>query len=434
MDSFVVRGATVIDPSQNVEGEKDVLVVKGRVKDLLRPNEKVADAIEFDASGMWLTPGLIDLHVHLREPGFEWKETIQTGSQAAAFGGFTSICAMPNTSPSNDCAEITEFIVRRSKEADLVKVLPIGAVSKGLKGKEMAPLTELMESGCVAFSDDGEPIHDSGMMRRALEWCKMLGATISCHEEDKCLSCGGSMNEGALATEMGLSGWPSVAEEVMIARDIEIARFTGGKVHICHVSTARGVELIRRAKGDGINITAEATPHHLTLTEDATKGYNTNAKMSPPLRTQADVEGLIAGIKDGTIDAVASDHAPHELDKKRIEFGQAAFGILGLQTSLPLMLEFIRKGTLSRKRAIELLTGGPARAFGLKVGTLRIGADADLIVIDPNRKYRLDAKNIKSLSKNSPFVDRELEGAARDVWVNGIQKVSEFTLLSPKRG
>lgn len=428
MDSFVIRNGTVIDPSQGIEEQRDLYIKNGLVVDYLKPGETVAEAVDVQAKDMWVVPGMIDLHVHLREPGYEWKETIKSGAEAAALGGFTTICCMPNTNPVNDCAEVTDFITRKAKEANLVHVAPIGSVSRGLKGKEMAPLAELRDAGCVAFSDDGEPIYDSGMMRRALEWCQMLDAVISCHEEDKCLSCGGSMNESYLSSKLGLVGWPKVAEEVMIARDIELARYTKGRAHICHVSTARGVELIRRAKNDGIRITCEVTPHHLTLTQESVGDYDTNAKMSPPLREQEDLEALLVGLKDGTIDAVASDHAPHELDKKRIEFAQAAFGILGLQTSLPLLLTFIREGKLSRKRAIESFTSGPAKAFGLKAGSLKKGACADIVVIDPQAKWSFSKEAVKSLSMNSPFMNKELVGRAAHVFVAGVQKVSDGAL------
>lgn len=430
MKTFVLRNGTVIDPSQNVEQEKDLYIKEGMIVEALRPGEKVADAQEIDCDGQWIVPGLIDLHVHFREPGFEWKETIHTGSQAAVVGGYTTVCCMPNTSPVNDCQEITEYILRKAKTADLCRVLPIGSVSKGLHGKEMAPLSELRDAGCVAFSDDGEPIFDSGMMRRALEWCLMLDAVISCHEEDKCLSCGGVMNESALSSKMGLVGWPTIAEEVMIARDIEIARYTKGKIHICHVSTARGVELIRRAKNDGIRITAEVTPHHLVLTEKDCEDYNTDAKMSPPLRKKEDCQALLEGVKDGTIDAVASDHAPHELDRKQCEFSAAAFGILGLQTTLPLLLKFVSTGKLSRLRMIEACSYSAAKCFGLPLGTLKKGATADIVVIDPKKKWSFSKEALQSLSFNSPFRDWEFVGSASMTFVGGSLKAQGGEIVS----
>lgn len=428
---ILIRGGTVIDPANDIDGVFDLVIDKDRVAELVKPGEfpesKAGEVI--DAKGMWVVPGLIDLHVHLREPGLEWKETVRSGSLAAIAGGFTSICCMPNTRPSNHCAETTEYILDRAKEAQAARVHPLGAVSIDLRGTEMAPLSELRKAGCVAFSDDGEPIWDSGLMRRALEWCLMLDCPISCHEEDKKLSCGGSMNESALSTRLGLKGQHGVAEDVMIARDIELARVTGAKVHICHVSTARGVELIRRAKNDGIFVTAEATPHHLTLTEDVVAEYDTNAKMAPPLRAAADRDGVRAGIKDGTIDCVASDHAPHELDSKRVEFAIATFGILGLQTSLPLILEFVRSGYIPRKRAIELFTAGPARAFGLEYGRLNKGAKADITVIDPEHRWKFTREEVRSLSFNSPFIDSEMIGAAAAVIVDGKVKVLNRRIL-----
>jgi len=418
---ILIKNGLLIDPANGKEGEFDLLIDSGRVKDVQVRGGFDGIEVErtLDAQNKWVTPGLIDLHVHLRDPGFEWKETIRTGCEAAALGGFTSICSMPNTNPRNDSAEITKYILEKAREAGVARVLPIGAVSRQLLGKQMAPLSELQDAGCVAFSDDGEPIYDAGLMRRALEWCSMTGATISCHEEDKCLSCGGSMNESALSFRMGLGGMAKVAEEVMIARDIELARTTGGKVHICHISSGRGVELVRRAKNDGIPITAEVTPHHLILSEEEVEGYNTNAKMSPPLREDWEIEELLRGLKDGTLDAVASDHAPHEQDSKLVEFSRASFGILGLQTSLPLILKLVKNGSLSRSRAIEVLTSSPASVFGLELGTLRKGALADVIIVDPEREWTFSKEQIKSLSFNSPFIGWDLQGIAETVLLGG---------------
>lgn len=429
---IVIEGGSLIDPANNVDGEFDVLIEKGRIAQIEKPGSFASLSVEkrINAKGLWVMPGFIDLHVHLREPGFEWKETIKTGAEAALLGGFTSVCCMPNTRPTNDCAEVTRFIVERARAADAARVLPIGSVTKALQGKEMAPLSELREAGCVAFSDDGEPVWDSGLMRRALEWCKMLDVPISCHEEDKALSCGGCMNESALSTRMGLKGMPGVAEEVMIARDIELARFTKSKAHICHVSTARGVELIRRAKNDGILLTAEVTPHHLVLTEDAIGDYDTHAKMSPPLRSEEDRIGVLEGLADGTIDAVASDHAPHEHDSKRVEFSKATFGILGLQTSLPLLLELHKKGALSKKRLVDALSAGPARCFGLEFGRLERGRSADLCIIDPNLTWKFDRSSNHSISFNSPFLNADLRGRAQHVFVAGRQRLMDGKLVS----
>lgn len=428
---ILIKNGELIDPGANREGEFDILLEGAVIRDVgPRGSFKSATVSRtIDAQGKWIVPGLVDLHVHLREPGFEWKETIKTGAQAAVLGGYTSICSMPNTRPTNDCAEVTKFILERAKAAGAARVHPIGSVSRALEGKDMSPLSELREAGCVAFSDDGEPIWDSGMMRRALEWCLMLDAPISCHEEDKRLSCGGCMNESALSTRLGLKGMPTVAEDVMVARDIELARFTKGRAHICHVSSARSVELIRRAKNDGIRITAEVTPHHLVLTEAAVGEYDTSAKMSPPLREEADRLALIEGLKDGTLDAVASDHAPHERDSKMVEFSKATFGILGLQTSLPLLLDFIRQGSLGRKRAIEALSTSPAKVFGLPAGSLAPGQAADLVLIDPDYRWTFRREVLKSISHNSPFFGRDLQGIAETVFVGGKLVVESQRLI-----
>ncbi len=418
---ILIENGELIDPGSNREGEFDVLVDGSLIKDVGARGafKSVAVTQRVDARGKWVVPGLVDLHVHLREPGFEWKETIRTGAQAAALGGYTSICCMPNTRPTNDCAEVTRFIIERAQAIGAARVHPIGSVSRALEGRDMSPLSELREAGCVAFSDDGEPIWDAGMMRRALEWCLMLDVPISCHEEDKRLSCGGCMNESALSTRLGLKGMPTVAEDVMVARDIELARYTGGRAHICHVSSARSVELIRRAKSDGIRVTAEVTPHHLTLTESAVGEYDTSAKMSPPLREDSDRLALIAGLKDGTIDAVASDHAPHERDSKLVEFSKATFGILGLQTSLPLLLDLVTSGQITRRRAVEALATRPASIFGLGVGSLLPGKPADIAVVDPGYRWTFRREVLRSLSHNTPFLGRELKGIADTVIVGG---------------
>jgi dihydroorotase len=428
----VIQGGTLIDSAEGREGEFEILVEDGRIAAVEKPNvlQSHSDAESIDAAGQWVIPGCIDLHVHLREPGEEWKETIQTGAEAAVLGGYTSICCMPNTRPANDSAEVTRFILEKARAAGAARVLPIGAISMGREGKQLAPYSELAKAGCVAFSDDGDPVADAGLMRRALEWCLMLGLPLSCHEEDRNLSCGGCMNEGPLSLRLGLKGFPGVAEDVMIARDIELARFTKGKVHICHVSTARGIELIRRAKNDGIPVTCEVAPHHLVLNENCLEHYDTNFKMMPPLKNDEDIEGLFGGIADGTVDAIASDHAPHHLDSKQVEFSRATVGILGLQTSLPLFVEFAAQGKVSRKRMVDLLCAGPARSFGLASGSLRVGRDADITVVDPKRTWRFGQEDIRSKSKNSPFIGREFMGAAAHVLVGGRCVVRDGKLVS----
>ncbi len=429
--STIIHGGIIVDAASDRDGEFDLLIENGVVAAIEKPGvlKDKADANRLDATGSWVIPGCVDLHVHLREPGEEWKETVQTGAEAAVLGGYTSICCMPNTKPANDSAEVTRFILEKARAAQAARVLPIGAISMERKGKQLAPYSELAKAGCVAFSDDGDPVVDAGLMRRALEWCLMLGLPLACHEEDRNLSCGGCMNESPLSLKMGLKGFPGVAEDVMIARDIELARFTKGKVHICHVSTARGVELIRRAKNDGINITCEVAPHHLVLDEQCVRGYDTNYKMMPPLKGHEDVEGLFAGLADGTIDAIASDHAPHDKDSKLVEFSRATVGILGLQTSLPLLVEMSLKGAMSRKRMVDLLCAGPSRSFGLPYGTLKVGSDADVVVLDPKRTWVFSEQDVRSKSKNSPFVGKELTGQAKHVFVAGRQVVSGGELV-----
>lgn len=431
MKPLRIVGGTLIDPSRNLNSAFDILIEAGRIKAVDKPGSfsSVSDCESIDASGKIITPGFIDLHVHLREPGFEWKETIESGATAAIVGGFTTICCMPNTKPVNDSAEITRFIVLQGERAKAARVLPIGAISLASLGESLAPFSELQKAGCVAFSDDGEPVMNSGIMRRALEWCMMLGVSLSCHEEDKNLSCGGCMNESALSTRLGLRGMPKVAEEVMIARDIEIARTTGGKIHICHVSSGRSVELVRRAKNDGIKITCEVTPHHLALTEDSVAEYETNAKMSPPLREEYEREALIKGLAEGVIDAVASDHAPHDPDTKKVEFSKASFGMLGLQTSFPVLLELVKSNKLSMTRAVESLTAAPASCFGLVAGSLAPGMPADISVLDLDHSWRFDTDSNLSKSVNSPFLGREFKGICDTAVVGGIVRVQNKRLI-----
>ena len=424
-----IFGGRIIDPESDTDELGELLLDGTVIRDRGAPGAFRDVASGLDATGCWVCPGLIDLHVHLREPGFEWKETIATGVHAATAGGYTTILSMPNTSPTNDREEVTSYILRKAREANLCRVLPIGSITIGLKGERLSPMSELRDAGCVAFSDDGEPVHNAGIMRRALEWSRMLDATVCCHEEDKSLSCGGSMNESSLSFRMGLIGWPGVAEEVMIARDIELARATKARVHFCHVSTARGAELVRRAKHDGILVTAEVTPHHLLLTEESVIGYSTAAKMSPPLRTSADNQALVAALNDGTIDAIASDHAPHERDTKEIEFALASNGILGLQTNLPLALRLVKDGLLSRLGAVRALSTGPAKVVRCAGGTLRKGSPADIVVVDPAVQWSYSRETNLSKSQNSPFLGQTFEGRARDVFQEGKLVLQDGTLV-----
>lgn len=417
---IVVSGGTVVDPANERAESLDLLIEDGLICELGQPGSlAMREAERLDVSGWIIVPGLIDMHVHLREPGYEYKETVLTGTQAAVAGGFTAVACMANTNPVNDNGTVTRFIVEQARMARLARVFPIGALSKGLKGEELAEIGEMVDAGAVAISDDGRPIMDANLMRRALEYCSMFDVPISVHEEDVNLSADGSMNEGPTALRLGLRGVPSVAEEVMVARDIALARLTGGRVHIAHVSTLRAVESIRQAKAEGVAVTAEVAPHHFTLTEESVEGYNTNAKMSPPLRLAEDVEAMKDGLRDGTIDAIATDHAPHHRDEKEIEFDQAAHGITGLETALALTLNLVREGVLSMSEAVRKLTVNPARILGLPYGTLSVGMPADLTVFDPDALWRVDPIASRSRGQNTPFAGWELKGQTRLTMVDG---------------
>ncbi len=411
---LLIKNGRVIDPATKTDSKLDILVVGDSISEV-GPGGSLAGsdgAVVIDATGKLVTPGLTDIHVHFREPGFEWKETIETGSLAAVAGGFTRVCCMPNTNPTNHSAEVSEFIVAEGKKHNLCHVHPIASITLGLEGKEMSPMLELKEAGAVAFSDDGRPVWDAGMMRRACEYSLMFDTVLTLHEEELSLSNEFSMNESPLSVKLGLKGMPGAAEDALIARDIEIARLTGARVHFCHVSTARAVTLIERAKADGISVTAEVTPHHLLLTEELVSDFDTNYKMSMPLRTNADNEALIDGLARGVIDCVASDHAPHEADSKKTEFANASFGILGLQTTVPLLLSLVRDDKLTLERFVECLTTDPARCFRFEEPSISAGKRADITIIDLEKKITLSKDVIKSKSKNTPFLDTDLTGVA----------------------
>jgi dihydroorotase len=420
-DRILIRGGTVIDPMRGVAEVADLLVENGTIVAVAAGGlcERVADARTIDAVGWLVVPGLIDMHVHLREPGFEYKETIRTGTAAAVAGGFASVACMANTEPPNDNGAVTNYIRDRARVAAAAEVFPIGALSVGLRGEQLAEIGEMREAGIVAVSDDGRPVADSGLMRRALEYCAMFGLPVIAHEEDAHLACGGAMNEGVTSVRMGLRGIPGAAESVMVARDIALAELTGGRLHLAHVSTARSVELVRDARARGIAVTAEVTCHHLWLTETAVEGYDTNAKMNPPLRTAADVAALQAGLADGTIAAVASDHAPHHRDEKDVEFDAAAMGIVGLETTLPLVLRLVRERRIALVDAIARMTTGPAAILGLARGTLAPGAVANVTLIDPERRWIVDANAFRSKGRNTPFHGWEMTGAAVLTMVGG---------------
>lgn len=421
-DLLLIAGGTVIDPANGIDAERDVLIADGVIRAVaeagsLRREAKGADVIE--AVGCWVTPGLVDMHVHLREPGYEYRETVATGADAAVAGGFTSVACMANTKPVNDNAAVTEYILDRARMARKAHVFPIGAVSVGLAGKQLAEIGEMRRAGIVAVSDDGHAINDSGLMRRALEYSRLFDMAVIAHEEDCGLAHGGVMNEGPTSIRMGLKGMPAAAEEAMIARDISLAELTGGRLHIAHVSTVGSVELVRQAKRRGLAVTAEATPHHLFLTEEAVQGYDSNAKMNPPLRRERDVEALREGLRDGTVEVIASDHAPHHADEKEVEFDQANFGIIGLETTLPLALRLVHEAGLSRERMVRALTIAPARILGIARGTLAPGAVGDVTVIDPDVSWTYRVAETRSKSRNSPFDGWEMKGRARCTIVAG---------------
>jgi dihydroorotase len=418
---LVLRGGRVFDPAAQrpVDQLADVRIQQGRIVEIGRGLTVSAGGRIIDVTDLWVVPGLIDLHVHLREPGQEYKEDIETGTRAAAAGGFTTICCMPNTKPVNDQRAITELIVRRAREVGAVHVRPIGAISQGLEGKLLADIAEMKEAGIVAISDDGRPVMNAGLLRRAFEYAKTFDLPLVQHAEDLDLSEGGAMNEGAVATRIGIKGQPACAESAMVGRDLEIVEWTGARYHVAHVSTARTVALVRDAKRRGLPVTCEVTPHHLALTDEACSHYDTRTKVMPPLRTAADQEALLEALADGTIDAIATDHAPHSGVEKDVEFECAAPGMLGLETALPILLDFVRMGVLDERRVIAAFTGGPARVFGLAGGSLAVGSIADLTVIDPERAMTLTPDALHSKSKNSPFLGQKLAGRAVLTFVEG---------------
>jgi dihydroorotase len=410
--ALLIRGGRVIDPSKRLDARADVLVEGGRISQV-GEGIKAKGAEVFDVSGCVVTPGFIDLHTHLREPGREDKETIATGSQAAAAGGFTAVCAMPNTTPVNDSGSTTRFIVETAKREAIVRVYPIGAVTRGSLGDELSEYGDLKAAGCIAVSDDGRPVQNARVMRRALEYARTFGLPVIDHCEDLDLSKGGAMNEGLVSVAMGIPSAPGVSETIMVERDVLLAEFTGSHVHIAHISTAGAVDAVRRGKARGVRVTAEATPHHLVLTDEAVRvhDYDPVTKMNPPLRSEEDRRAVIAGLLDGTIDAIATDHAPHTTDDKICEFDCAAFGIVGLETAFALCHDtLVKTGTLELVRLVQLLTAGPAQALGLPGGTLAKGQPADITIFDPAEVRTVKPESFRGKSRNSPFVSRTLTG------------------------
>jgi len=417
--SVLFSRGRVIDPRNQIDGVRDVLVRDGKVAAVSEAPLQIPDAEVVDARGHWVLPGFIDLHVHLREPGEEGKETILTGCRAAVAGGFTAVVAMPNTKVVNDSALVTELVLARARAARLCHVYPAGAITKGLKGEELAEMGELLSAGCVCVTDDGRPVMSASLMRRALQYSTRFDVPVMVHEEDLTLSGKGAMTEGPTATRLGLAPIPSSAEIVMVARDLVLLEESGGRLHIAHLSCEGSVRLVREAKKRGLRVTAEATPHHFTLDDTAVGPYDTHSKMNPPLRLRRDVEALREALVDGTIDAIATDHAPHGVLDKQVEFEKGLNGVVGLETALGLTLALVHEGLLSPRQAVALLTDGPARAFGLPGGHLAAGAPADVTLVDPEVEWAVDAERFFSKSRNTPFNGRLLKGRVTQTWVGG---------------
>ena len=426
MASLLIRGGRVVDPSQSLDRVDDLLIRDGRVVAIgsatigqLAGGAVVADEV-LDATGLIVTPGLVDMHVHLREPGREEDETIETGTAAAIAGGFTSVACIPNTEPPLDTQGGVEFIHQKAARADACNVFVVACASRERQGRELADIGQLVEAGAVAFSDDGSPVYDAELMRRVFEYCRMFDKPFLAHEEVLELTAGGVMHEGLVSMVLGLKGMPAAGEEVMIGRDIALAEVTGGRLHVMHLSTAGGVELVRRAKERGIAVTSEATPHHFTITDECLRRFDSNYKMSPPLRTTADVEAILAGLADGTIDCIATDHAPHALEKKMLELDRAPFGILGLETAVGLSVtRLVVPGRLDWSRLVEAMSTLPAKILGINRGTLAVGAIADVTLIDPAMTWEVDASTFRSKSVNTPFHGWQLTGRAVATIVGG---------------
>lgn len=416
---LLIQGGMVIDPKNKIEQTADILIEDGKIV-------RVAQSISTDgaqilnASGMTVAPGLVDLHVHFRDPGYEYKEDVETGSRAAARGGVTSVVCMPNTSPVIDNAALVKYVTDKGKAVGLAHVYTTGCISKGMKSEELSEMAELKQAGAVGVTDDGRPVMTSGLMRKALEYAKMFDLPVLSHSEDLDLVDGGSMNEGIVAAQLGLRGIPKAAESAAVARDVLIAEEMGAHLHVCHVSTRNSIDCIRQAKKRGARITCETAPHYFSLTEEAVQGFDTNAKMNPPLRDTDDVNAVIEGLADGTIDAIATDHAPHHIDEKNVEFEHALNGILGLETSLALgITNLVKTGRLTLSQLIEKMSARPAELIGIPAGNLSIGAAADLVIFDPNEEYTVDVSAFASKSKNAPYDGMKLYGTVKYTIMDG---------------
>lgn len=427
MNQTLIINGRVIDPSQNIDGEFDILIENNVIAKIERKGSfSAASAKVIDAKGKIVSPGFVDIHTHLRDPGFEYKENIQSGTMSAVSGGFTSVCCMANTNPVNDNASVTDYIRRQQEKHGHCRVYPIGAITKGLEGKELAPIAELKESGCVAISDDGLTVQNGHLMRLALAYAKSFDLPVTTHSIDADLCKHGHMNESIVSTKLGITGVPNAAEDIIIARDIMLAELTGAHLHVGHLSTREGIRLVREAKKRGIHVTCEVTPHHFTLTDADIRDYDTNYKMCPPLRTRQDVDAICQAFKEGgIIDAIATDHAPHGIIDKEVEFDKAAFGIIGFETALPLSLNLVRAGFLSLNEMVRLLTSSPVKVFKLPGGTLKVGAVADVTIFDPEQKWVLTRESIHSKSKNTPFLGKEMIGRVVTTLVDGVVKYTQ---------
>lgn len=420
---ILISNGRLIDPANQRDEVSDLLIEKGKIAAIAKPGQipeqDAENAKVLDATGQIVAPGFIDMHVHFREPGFEYKETIETGCRSAAAGGFTTVAMMPNTHPVNDNRSVTEFMMLQAKAHGVVNALAIGAISVGLKGEKLTDMGDLHAAGVVAYSDDGHPVMNNELMRRALEYSKMFDLPIIQHSEVLDLTAGGCMNESRVSTELGLKGMPTEGEDIMVYRDIALLEKTGGRVHVAHISSGQSVELVRQAKARGLAVTCEVAPHHFSLTDDAVRGYDTNSKMSPPLREQKDVAAIKQGLQDGTIDMIATDHAPHDLVDKQVDYQSACFGIVGLETALPLSLKLVDEKVITLPQMIALLTSRPAKIFKLEKGNLAVGKDADVVVFDPEMEYSIDVQKFKSKSKNSPFHGWQVKGRVSHTLVMG---------------
>jgi dihydroorotase len=432
--NVLITNARVVDPSQELDANLDILIENGAIARVDKKIKAPAGIEVFDASGLVATPGFIDLHTHLREPGQEHKETIRTGTRAAVAGGYTAVCAMANTVPPNDERAVTEMVLAEAARNGLCRVYAIGAVSKGLKGEELAELADLRAAGCVGVSDDGKPVWNAQLMRRALEYCSMLGMPLIAHEEDANLNEGGVMHEGYYSTLLGMRGIPAASEETLVARDVILARLTNAHVHIAHLSTAGAVDAVRRARAEGVKVTCEVTPHHIALGDEAVQSFSTNLKMNPPLRSEAHRQAILEGIADGTIDAIATDHAPHHFDEKNVEFDLAPFGVTGLETAFAVCYtHLVRADVIDFSRLVDLLSCSPARIFHLPGGTLAKGSVGDVALLDLDVEITVP-NDFHSKAANSPFVGHQLHGRVVGTFVGGVLRHDGRIAMPPPKG